>query len=171
MSSSLARRSVGAAGVEHQLPAISDDLGDELREIADADIFTGADIEEAFAGVMLHDEYAGIAKVVGSEKFAQRLSGSPDHDFLCIARLGRVKPPDQRGGNMAVLGMIIVARPVEIGRHHRDEVGAELPPVGLGKLDARDLRHGVPFVRRLERARQQKILRHRLRRVARENAG
>ena len=35
--------------------------------------------------------------------------------------------------------MIIVARAVEIGRHHRDEIGAVLQPVGLAQFDAGDL--------------------------------
>jgi hypothetical protein len=72
---------------------------------------------------------------------------------------------------VTVIGVIIVAGAVEIGRHHRDEIGAVLLAVGLAQLDGGDLGDGVPFVGRLERAGQQRLLRHRLRRELRIDAG
>ena len=61
----------------------------------------------------------------------------------------------QRGRDVAVLRIVIVARTVEVGRHRGDEVAAVLPPVRLAQLDARDLGDRIPFVGRLERAGQQ----------------
>ena len=67
--------------------------------------------------------------------------------------------------------MIIVAGPVEIGRHHRDEIGAVLLAVGLAQLDGGDLGDGVPLVGRLERAGEQRLFAHRLRRELGIDAG
>jgi hypothetical protein len=61
---------------------------------------------------------------------------------------------------VAVLGVIIVARPVEIGRHHRDEVDAVLAPIGLAQLDAGDLGDRVPLIGRLERSGEHLLLAH-----------
>ena len=66
--------------------------------------------------------------------------------------------------------MIVVAGAVEIRRHHRNEIGAVLTAIGLGQLHAGDLGDGVPLVGRLERAGQQRVLGHRLRRKPRIGA-
>ena len=67
--------------------------------------------------------------------------------------------------------MIIVVAAVEIGRHHRDEVAAVLLAIGLAQLDGGDLGDGIPLVGRLQRAAEQRVLGHRLRRQPRINAG
>ena len=78
---------------------------------------------------------------------------------------------DQRGDDVAVFGMIIVAAAVEIGRHHVDEVGAVLAAIGLDHLDAGDLGDRIGLVGRLQRPGQHGILAHRLRRQLRIDAG
>ena len=78
---------------------------------------------------------------------------------------------DQRGDDVAVFGMIIVAASVQIGRHHIDEVGAVLAAIGLHHLDAGDLRNRIGLVGRLQRSRQHRILAQRLRRQLRIDAG
>ncbi len=88
-----------------------------------------------------------------------------------VLDLGLMKAPHQRRRNVAVVGMIIVAGPVKIGRHHRDEIGAMLQPIGLAQFDAGDLGDGVPLIARLQRARKQHVGRHRLRRQPRIDAG
>ena len=70
-----------------------------------------------------------------------------------------------------MLQVEIVARPVEIGRHGRDEVAAVLAAIGLRQLDAGDLGDGVPLVGRLQRAGEQRVLGDRLRRELRIDAG
>jgi hypothetical protein len=65
----------------------------------------------------------------------------------------------------------VVVAAVEICRHRRDEVAAILAAVGLAQLQARDLGDRVPFVGRLERARKQRLLGHRLRCQLRIDAG
>src|SRR3546814_1964701 len=56
----------------------------------------------------------------------------------------------------------IVARPIKVRRHRGDIVATVLFAIRLAKLDARDLRHRIPFVRRLERAGKERLLADRL---------
>src|SRR5215831_11561878 len=58
--------------------------------------------------------------------------------------------------------MKIVTGTVETGRHGGNEVASMLAAVKLTKLDARDLRDRIAFIGRLERSRQQRLLRDRL---------
>src|SRR5215813_14344582 len=73
-----------------------------------------------------------------------------------------MKSSDQGGNHMAVFRVIIVARPIQIGRHHRNEIAAVLAAVSLAKLDASDLCNGIPFVRGLKFAGEHLIFAHRL---------
>ena len=82
-----------------------------------------------------------------------------------------VDPGHQRRQHVARLLIEVVPRSVEVRRHHAHEVAAVLAPAGLAQLDARDLRHGVPLVRRLEGAGEQLGLRDRLPGQARIDAG
>jgi len=61
---------------------------------------------------------------------------------------------DQGGDHVAVFVMVIVARPVQIGRHHVDEVAAVLAAIGFHHLDAGDLGDRVGFVGGLQRSGQ-----------------
>ena len=66
------------------------------------------------------------------------------------------------GGDVARGEVVIVVGTVEVRRHGRDEVAAILSAVGPAQLNASDLRDGVPLVRGLQRAGQQRILPDRL---------
>ena len=74
------------------------------------------------------------------------------------------------GSTCEVLQVEVVARAVEIGRHGADEIAAVLARVGLAELDAGDLGQRVGFVRRLQRAGEQRVLGDRLRREFRVDA-
>ena len=89
---------------------------------------------------------------------------APHRHLRRTRHLGGVKAGQQRGRHMAVLGMKVVARTVEIGRHGGDVVGPVLATVGLGELDARDLGDRIPLVGGLEWACQQGVLGNGLRR-------
>ena len=65
----------------------------------------------------------------------------------------------------------IVARPIQIGGHGRDRVEAILAAVCPAQLDAGDFGDRIGLVGRLQRAGQQVLFAHRLRAVARINAG
>lgn len=71
---------------------------------------------------------------------------------------------------MAVLQVIVVARPVKIGRHHRQVLGAVLAVVAPAHFDAGDLGERVGPVGGLQRAGEQAVFAHRLRRHLRVDA-
>ena len=71
---------------------------------------------------------------------------------------------------MAVFRVVVVARPIEVARHHAAEIGAVLPVVALAHLDAGDLGDGVGLVGGFERAGEQVFFLDRLRAVARVDA-
>jgi len=167
----LARRAIRPRGVEHEAAGIADDIGHETGELGDRDVFAGADIDEFVVGIMLHEKHAGIGEVVDGHELAARAAGAPDHDLGRAGELRLVKAADQRSRHVPVLGMIIVARPIEVRRHDRDEIRAMLAAIGLDQLEARDLGDRVPLVGRLERAGQEGVLSHGLARVARIDAG
>ena len=72
---------------------------------------------------------------------------------------------DQGREDVGVLKIVIVSRPVEIGRHDADEIGAVLPVVRGTHLDAGDLGDGVGLVGGFQHAGKEMFLLHRLRRV------
>jgi hypothetical protein len=81
-----------------------------------------------------------------------------------------MKAANHRGQHVAVLGMVVVAGAIEVGRHHAAEVAAVLAVVAFAQLDAGDLGDGVGLVGRLQLAGQKRILRHGLRREPRIDA-
>ena len=72
--------------------------------------------------------------------------------------LGLVKFPKEGGHHMAVLQVVVVARPVEVGGHGGNEVGPVLVPVGLAEFDAGNLGDGVGFIGRFQCAGEQGVL-------------
>ena len=109
------------------------------------------------SGIGFHDEDAGIGHVVDGEEFAPRRAGAPHGRAWRAVDLGLVEAPHQRRRHVAVQRVVIVARTVEIGRHHGNEVGAVLQAIGLAQFDAGDLGDRIPLIARLERARQQHL--------------
>ena len=149
----------GREGSKLILAGVADSGGDHAREFGDGDVFAGADIDQlGRRNSSSSDErrrrrdrrHRGIRAAACRCPRPRHLE-APDN-------LGLVKPADQRGDDVAVFGMIIVAGAVEIGRHHADEVGAVLAAIGLGQLDAGDLGDRIGLVGRLQRPGQQRIL-------------
>src|SRR4029079_2544409 len=114
---------------------------------------------------------AGIAKVVDIEEFAARRTATPNHNLVAPLDPRFVEPAQQSRGDMTVFAMKIVARAIDIGRHGGNKIAAVLSAVGLAKLNARDLGHRVPFVSRLKRPGEKRLLGDRLRRLTGINAG
>ena len=82
-----------------------------------------------------------------------------------------VELADEGGQHVRAREVEVVVRPVEVRGHGRDEVAAVLLPVGLAELDPRDLGDRVGLVRGLEGAGEEVLLLHRLRALARVDAG
>lgn len=76
----------------------------------------------------------------------------------------------QRRDDVTVLRVVVVARSVQIGRHHSQILRAVLAVVAPAHFDAGDLGQRVRAVGRLQRAGQQAVLAHRLRRHLRVDA-
>ena len=97
------------------------------------------------AGIMLQQENAGIGKIVDVEKFPTRTSASPADHLTVATQLRFVEPAKHARDYVAEVWMEVVVRTIKIGRHHADEVGAVLLPIGLAEFYARNLRDRVPF--------------------------
>ena len=142
-----------------------------LGQLADRQVLAGADVDVLRRVVVAHQEQAGVGEVVDVQELAARAS-------RCPRRRPRGCPrPSRRGTCGSSAGSTcerveveVVVRAVEVRRHRRDEVAAVLPAVRLAELDAGDLRDRVRLVRRLEQAREQVLLLHRLRALARVDA-
>ena len=72
---------------------------------------------------------------------------------------------------MAVFGIVIIPRAIEVGGHETDVIAAVLMTVGIAEFDARDFGKGIGFVGGFQRPGQQGILRDGLRRVFGVNTG
>ena len=81
-----------------------------------------------------------------------------------------MKPPQQRRDHMRVLGVEVVARAIQVGGHHAAVITPMLAVVAFTQLDAGDLGNGVGLVRGFQRAGEQRVFTHRLRRHARVDA-
>src|SRR5574344_703266 len=105
------------------------------------------------------------------QEFAQGASRTPERDRRVPFLARRLELADHRRQDVSVRDVVVVARPVEVGRHQRMVEKPAVAPQELAELESRDLRNRIPFVRLLELARQQRAFRNRLRRKARINAG
>ena len=112
--------------------------------------------------VVVHEEQAGVSQVVHVEELSSGVARAPHLDLGQAGLLSLVEPPHQGGQDMSVLQVEVVARPVQVGGHSRDEVVAVLTAVGLAQLDADDLGQGVALVGGFQRPPQQRLLGDRL---------
>src|ERR1041384_6884945 len=136
--------------------------------------FTGGGAPRAKAraplGGTLDEMDARLRHVVGVQEFPPRRAGSPHRDRAVVPQLRLVELADQRRKNMARLQIVVVARPVEVGRHGAEVARAVLAVVGPAHLDPRDLCDRVGTVGGVERGGEKVLLLDRLRTVARINA-
>ena len=88
----LARRSIGTAVFEHQLPVIA-----TISATSCAKSLTptpcGSNMKEALIGIMLDYEDAGVAEVVRCQKFALGLAGAPNYNLFRALHFGLMKSP------------------------------------------------------------------------------
>lgn len=160
----LTPRSVGLAQVVGDLVGEAHDPGDQPGEFEDRYVLAAADIDVGVTRIMPHQEDARVSEIVNVQEFTARRARTPDLEALSLGALRLVRLADQSRQDVAGLQIEIVARPVEVGRHGRDEVTAMLPAIGLGELDPGDLSDGAPLIGRLEAHGEDGILANRLRR-------
>ena len=162
----LAGGAVGTGGVPEDAALIAHHLGHELGEGFDGELLAGAGIHGLVAAVVIHEEHAEVGQVIDIEELAQGAAIAPAGDGLQTGLLGLVETADEGRQHVAVLGMVVIVGPVEVGGHHGDVVRAVLAVEELAILEAGDLGQGVGLVGLLQRAGEQAALGHGLGRHA-----
>src|SRR5258707_549260 len=92
----LSRRSIGLAGIEAQHRVGMNDVAQALGKLSDRQILAGADVDVTELVVLVHEEHAGIRKIVDVEELTPRAARPPDGDFIPSLDLRVVKPSNQR---------------------------------------------------------------------------
>lgn len=136
-----ARCAVGFGCVPADNALISDRLRHEFGKSFDGDFFARADIDGFVAGVVIHEEYAELGKVIDIKKFAQWAAVAPTYYLGKSLLLGFVETADECRKDVRVGRMIVVVRAVKIGGHDGDvvrrvlavKVFAVFQPRNLGK--------------------------------------
>ncbi len=173
----LAGGAVGLVRVPHDLAPVTDDALDDLGEFADGQILARADVDQAVGNVgrsrMLHEIDGGVGHVVDVEELPAGRSrapelhggvGRPGHSvFPRRTHLGFVELAQHRGQHVAGVQVEVVARPVQVGGHERQVVGAVFAIETAAHLDAGDLRQCVRAVGLFQRAGEEVLLLERLR--------
>lgn len=77
-----------------------------------------------------------------------------------LGQLGQVELADQGWQHVAVFQVIVVARAVEVGRHHAAVIAPVLAVVAFAELDAGNLGHRVGLVAGFEHAGQERVFAH-----------
>src|SRR3569832_2582946 len=132
----LAWRAIRLVAIKFDPAVVADHAADDFRHPTDCDVFTRAYIEVGQHGgcvclisraFQMHHVQAGFGHVVHMQEFAARRAAAPDRHAGRAGHLCFMKASDQRRNHMAVFRMVIVARPVQIGRHYAAVIGAVLP--------------------------------------------
>ena len=144
---------------------------DGFRETANGNLRAGAAIDVFIFVVIVETENDAARQIVHMQEFTQGRAGAPHHDLLAPLDLRLVEFANQRRQHVARRQIEIVIGPIKIARHHRNVMTAILLAVGLTKFDAGDLGDRIPFIGRLQRPGQQRLLLDRLRREFRIDAG
>ena len=170
------RRAIRFAGIpmDLALEAGGLSLSHRLRQITDREIHAGAHIEKLLIvrpGLpVVQGKHAGLAQIIHMQELPQGGAGAPA-GHAGVAALNRfVEAADQGRQHVAVGGVVVVARAIQIGgqllrrrlRLQADGIKAVLPAQRLIQLDADDLGDCIPLVGRLQGPGEQRFLADRL---------
>ena len=100
------------------------------------------------------DGFIGGAAVNPFHRAAVQV-GTDAVDVALVEHLGQMHLPNHRRHDMAGLEVEVVARPVQVGGHHGDVVGAVLQIERLAHLQARDFGNSIGLVGVLQRSGEQ----------------
>ena len=153
---------VRSCGVPLDFALVAHDLGHELGEGFDGEFLAGAGIDGFVTAVVVHEEHAEVGQVINIEELAKRAAVAPAGDLTEAGLLGFVETADEGRQHVAVLGMVVVVGPVEVGGHHGDVVCAVLAVEELAVLEAADLGQSIGLVGLLQFTGQQAAFFHRL---------
>lgn len=114
--------------------------------------------------VEVHHVHRRAGHVIDVEEFALGGARAPDRDAGGVADLGFVESSDERGDDVAVFRVIVVAGAVEVGGHDAAVVdavcGAVLAVIAFTELDAGDFGDGIGLVGGLQGAGEQGVFAH-----------
>ena len=139
-------------------------------KIKNAHLTPRADIDPVRRILLAEEVKAGPGEVVDMQKLPPRRARAPDDNLPGILLLRLVETAEQGRDHMRVLRVIIVARPVEIGRHGGMIEHPILGPVVLAQFQPGNLRHCIRFVGRLQWTTEKTGFRHGLGRLLRVDA-
>lgn len=159
----LARCAVGLGCVPEYLSLESYGIGHHFGELTDGEFFSCTAVDGFVARIVIHQVDAEVGHVVHIEELAEGRAVAPAGYRLGAAHFCLVEAADEGRQHMAVRGVIVVVGAVEIGRHHRYEVGAVLAVEVFAVFEARNFCKGVCFVGLFERGSEQAVLAHGLR--------
>ena len=177
----LAHRAVRLRGVLHEFAFVADHSGDGFRKFAYGQVGAGADVDQRTLRrrdqrvvsriVERSEEHQRVRQIVHVQELALRFAAAPKYHLGRAGQFRFVHLAHQRGQDMGVVQVVVVARPVQIGRHRGQPLGAVLAVVRPAHLDTGDLRQRVRPVGGFQRAGEQVFFPYRLRAIARVDAG
>src|SRR5262249_18848825 len=115
------------------------------------EILSRANIDDLRLMVIPQEKKAGRREIIHMEKFAARISGSPNYNFLRLRLFRLVRLAKQGGQDVRALKIEVVVRSVKIGGYGADEVRPVLARISVAEFDPCDFCQRIGFVRRLKR--------------------
>lgn len=79
----------------------TNDLGDEVCQIQDGNVFARTYVHMTFGGIGLHEMEAGVGAIVNMQEFAPRRASPPDAYLLLLVDLGLMRLAYERRHDMA----------------------------------------------------------------------
>ena len=94
-------RAVWLGEVALDLAFEANDLGDEMCQFEDGNVFARTDVHMTFGGIGFHEMDAGVGAIVNMQEFAPRRAGAPDAYLLLPIDLGLMRLAYERRHHMA----------------------------------------------------------------------
>ena len=84
-------RAIWFGEVVRDLAFETNDLGDEVCQFEDGNVFARTYIHMTFGGIGLHEMDAGVGAIVNMQEFALRHASTPDAYFLLLVNLSLMR--------------------------------------------------------------------------------
>ena len=133
-------RTIRAARVPPDLALVADNPSHQFRQPPDRDLLARAGIHRLVTAVVVHQENAEVGKVVHIEELAQRRTVAPADNFSLSRDLRLMEAANEGRQHVAVLGVVVIVRAVQVRGYHRDEV---CPVLAVEKLAVQSCGYSV----------------------------
>ncbi len=155
----LAWSAIGLAGIKYYLPCITHGVRDMVCQLNNGHVRAAADVDVALHGLhvlviqrlgQLHDMQTGSGHVIHIQELTARRARAPNGNPRRLRYLGLMEPPDERGNDVTVLLVVVVARAIEVGGHNAAVVNAVavavLAVVTFAQLNASNFGDGIGLI-------------------------